>query len=110
MTSIIEQADAIVGINPDSTSLDAKAKGWMRRGAYIDWFIHYPARSVHEMRVPSIAHNTIEDLAAEIVHLHDWFDVDEYRATDPDAVRSRRDLQDAIDACTEAGDFVEDDQ
>lgn len=74
MTSIIEQADAIVGIDAKSNravcGLPPRMIEFVRRGAYVEWFIHDPARSIHEMRVPSIAHNTLEDLAREIVRLH----------------------------------------
>lgn len=67
MTSIIEQADAIVGINPDATALDAKSREWLRRGAYCDWLQNYKGdEHPNGFDLP----RDVSGLAEAIVRLH----------------------------------------
>lgn len=68
MTTTIDQADSIVGINLGATSLDEKSRGWLRRGAYFDWLTDtknafWPNGSF-DQSMP------VEAMAGHIVSLH----------------------------------------
>ena len=64
MTSIIEQADAIVGITTDVIMANGKADTY-RRGAYASWY----AKNSQPDQWPTVA-ETIESQAERIVRLH----------------------------------------